>query len=112
MTINASHESHLADDDRRLIELLDSVLVDPNLHTDTRLRVHAEIDEILRGAHNELHRAAGPEVYARKLEVHDGHLPDVLASVLVDPNLHTDTRLRLHHQIAEILSSAQQAENP
>jgi hypothetical protein len=29
--------------------------------------------------------------------------------VLVDPNLHTDTRLRLHHQIAEILANAQQA---
>jgi hypothetical protein len=30
----------------------------------------------------------------------------VLASVLVDPNLHTDTRMRLHKQIARILDSA------
>jgi hypothetical protein len=39
--------------------------------------------------------------------MHGGRLPDVLESVLVDPNLHTDTRLRLYGQIAEILANAQ-----
>jgi len=107
MTINVPPEAHLAAEDRRLVDMLETVLVDPNLHTDTRMRLHTEIDEILRGVHDDLHGPAGQEVHARKLEAHDGHLPEVLASVLVDPNLHTDTRLRVHHQIAEILSAAQ-----
>ena len=92
--------------DQRLVDLLQDVLVDPNLHTDTRLRPHQEIGEILRGAHIDLHGPAGHEVHARALETHGGRLPDLLATVLVDPNLHTDTRLRLHEQIAQILDSA------
>ena len=92
--------------DQRLVDLWQDVLVDPNLHTDTRLRLHQEIGEILRGAQVDLHGPAGHEVHARALETHGGRLPDLLATVLVDPNLHTDTRLRLHEQIAQILDSA------
>ena len=92
--------------DRKLVDLLQDVLVDPNLHTDTRLRLHQEIAEILRQAHIDLHGPAGHEVHARALEANGGRLPDLLATVLVDPNLHTDTRMRLHEQIARILDSA------
>ena len=45
-------------------------------------------------------------MHARALEAHGGRLPDLLETVLVDPNLHTDTRMRLHEQIAQILDSA------
>ena len=38
--------------------MLSSVLVDPNLHTDVRMRIHREISEILRGAVNGRQRAA------------------------------------------------------
>jgi hypothetical protein len=101
------HEKkRLQPEDRKLVDLLGDVLVDPNVHTDTRLRLHREIAEILRGAHVDLHGPAGNEVYARALEAHGGRLPDLLATVLVDPNLHTDTRMRLHKQIAHILDSA------
>jgi hypothetical protein len=101
------HEStRLDNEDQRLADLLADVLVDPNLHTDTRLRLHKEIAEILRGAYVDLHGLAGHELHARALERHGGRLADVLASVLVDPNLHTDTRMRLHKQIARILDSA------
>ncbi|MGZ4247901.1 MAG: hypothetical protein ACXVUE_06290 [Solirubrobacteraceae bacterium] len=92
--------------DQELVDLLQAVLVDPNLHTDTRLRLHQEIAEILREAHVDLHGPAGHEVHARELEAHGGRLPDLLATVLVDPNLHTDTRMRLHEQIARIVDSA------
>jgi len=92
--------------DQKLVDLLQDVLVDPNLHTDTRLRLHQEIAQIVRQAHVELHGPAGQEVHARALEANRGRLPDVLATVLVDPNLHTDTRMRLHEQIARILDSA------
>jgi hypothetical protein len=45
-------------------------------------------------------------MHALALEAHAGPLPDVLAVVLVDPNLHTDTSMRLHKQIVQILDSA------
>ena len=92
--------------DQKLVDLLQDVLVDPNLHTDTRLRLHQEIAEILRQAHIELHGPAGRDVHAHALEANGGRLPDLLATVLVDPSLHTDTRMRLHEQIARILDSA------
>lgn len=41
-----------------------------------------------------------------RLEPEDQELVDLLGDVLVDPNLHTDTRMRLHEQIAQILDSA------
>ena len=101
------HENkRLEPEDQKLVDLLRDVLVDPNLHTDTRLRLHREISEILRGAHVDLHGPAGHEVHARALLAHGGRLPDLLETVLVDPNLHTDTRMRLHEQIAQILDSA------
>jgi len=105
--VSLQHEKkRLEPEDQKLVDLLGDVLVDPNVHTDTRLRLHQEIAEILRGAHVVLHGPAGDEVHARALEARAGRLPDLLAAVLVDPNLHTDARMRLHKQIAEILDSA------
>ena len=54
------HENkRLEPEDQKLVDLLRDVLVDPNLHTDTRLRLHREISEILRGAHVDPVAAAG-----------------------------------------------------
>jgi hypothetical protein len=101
------HEKNRLDlEDQKLVDLLGNVLADPNLHTDTRLRLHQEIAEILRGAPVDLQGPAGDDVHARALEAHGGRLPDLLATVLVDPNLRTDTRMRMHEQIAQILDSA------
>jgi hypothetical protein len=72
-----------------LVDLVDSVLVDPNLHTDTRMRLHREIGELLRAKHGD-------------------HLPALLHSVLVDPNLHTDLRMRLHREISEMVRGARE----
>src|SRR5690242_15436787 len=106
MTIEQQQHPALRWKDRQLVDLLTSVLTNPNIHTDTRMRLHEEIGEILRGAHDDLHGAAGKQMHQRALESHGGRLPDLLASVLVDPALHTDLRMRLHQEIGDILSAA------
>jgi hypothetical protein len=105
MTTDEPKTIPLRSEDRHLVDLLATVLVDPCIHTDGQLQLYHDIEQILRGAHEHLHGAAGPDVHRRALKVHQNWLPDVLASVLVDPNLHTDTRMRLHHEIAAILST-------
>jgi len=106
--VTSIQEQHtrLEPEDQQLVDLLADVLTDPDLHTDIRMRIHQEIEEILRAAHVDLHGVAGHEVQTQALEAHTGRLPDLLASAMVNPNLHTDTRMRLHWRLAEILSSA------
>ncbi len=106
MATQEHRDVRLPGDDRRLVDLVAGVLVDPNLHTDTRMRLHQEIGEILHGAHLDMHGAAGRQVHAQALSAHAGRLPDLLRSVLVDPNLHTDMRMRLYEQISEMLDAA------
>lgn len=118
MTLNEPPTMHLDGDDKRLVDLVTAVLVDPNLHTDTRMRLDHEITEILRSADADVYHRSSSKVHARPLKAHAPHeahtphetrvhmAPDVLSSVLVDPNLHTDTRMRIHQQISEILSDA------
>lgn len=89
-----------AHDDRRLVDLVGTALTDPDMHTDTRMRLHRELTELLRRAHPNL-----PETGEGDSAPAEGgaHLPSLLERVLVDPNLHTDVRLRLHREIQEIL---------
>lgn len=103
MTTDEIKTVSLRSEDRHLVDLLAKVLVDPGIHTDTRLRLYHDIERILRIAHEELHGAAGPDVHRRTLKVRQDWRPDVLTSVLIDPNLHTVTRMRLHHEIPAIL---------
>ena len=42
----------------------------------------------------------------RRLEGEDKRLVDLVTAVLVDPNVHTDVRMRLHREIAEALRSS------
>ena len=42
----------------------------------------------------------------RELPVEDAELLDLLTAVLVDPNLHSDLRTRLHREIRVILRAA------
>jgi hypothetical protein len=106
MTTDETKTTSLRGEDQHLVDLLATMLVDPAVHTDTRLRLYHDTEQILRAAHEDIHGAAGPVVHRRALKVHQDWLPDVLTSVLVDPNLHTDTRMRLHQEIAEILATA------
>lgn len=95
-----------AGDDERLVELVDGVLVDPNLHTDMRMRLHREIAELVRTTHHELRAAGGQESDRDAVAAAGEHLPAMLEQVLVDPNLHTDQRMRLHREITEMLRAA------
>jgi hypothetical protein len=91
----------LGADDRALVDLLTAVLVDPNVHTDLRMRLHREVSAILRAAREDLDRAAAD---GHGVEPENKPLPDLLTAVLVDPDLHTDLRMRLHREIRTVLS--------
>lgn len=93
----------LRPEDRELVDLLTAVLVDPNLHTDRRMRSHRQVSAVLRAAQNDLYGEVRFSQHAA--EGHD-HLPDLLMAVLVDPNLYTDLRMRLHREVRAVLRAA------
>ena len=94
-------------EDAELVDLLMAVLVDPNLHTDRRMRLHHEISAVLRAIERDLYGESRGESRFETLEADTTELPDLLTTVLVDPNLHSDLRLRIHRDIRMILGSAQ-----
>jgi len=88
-------------EDRQLVDLVATVLVDPNIHTDLRMRLHREIVALVRATHARLSEdLKGAEA---PVDDDDDHPEKLLASVLVNPDLHTDLRMRLHRQIRELL---------
>jgi len=93
-------------EDVELVDLLTAVLVDPNLHTDRRMRLHHEISAVLRAIERDLYGESGGESRYQALEADIGRLPDLLTTVLVDPNLHSDLRMRIHREVRTILRSA------
>lgn len=95
--------TQLSIEDQRLLELVDKVLVDPNLHTDARLRISAQLTELLHDTHHELHRSSPHPSGGVTAPEPKRHPVDLLSDVLVDPNLHTDLRLTLHERIVELL---------
>src|ERR1035437_6234118 len=105
--MNEHPETHeLPDEDGQLVDLVNSVLVDPNLHTDLRMRLHREITDLLRPTHEDLFGPPGREAHQQTLDAHGEHLPSLLTAVLMDPNLHTDLRMRLHREISDLLRNA------
>ena len=93
-------------EDGTLVDLVTAALVDPNLHTDTRMHIANEITELLRATHQDLYGPDGREAHERTAAQHDHQVPRMLEAVLVDPNLRTDLRMRLHREITEILRAA------
>jgi hypothetical protein len=96
------HTRELDGEHGRLVDLVSSALVDPNLNTERRLRLHDEISQLVLAAHDELHgheQRAAREAVAQT----DGGLQTMLASVLVNPDLNTATRMRLHHRISNLV---------
>jgi hypothetical protein len=113
MAIAEHRDLHLDRADRRLVNLLTSVLVDPNLHTDARMRLYERMSEILHAPDQGAPRARESEgARTQAVPPPAQPLPDLLARVLVDPNLHTDTRMRLHQEITEMLDLVQAGEKP
>ena len=95
----------LSADDQRLLELVTAALTDPNLHTDARMRISAQLTELLQATHHELRGSSRPPAGPLTAPGHgdERHPVDLLGDVLVDPNLHTDLRLQLHERIDELL---------
>ncbi len=115
MTVSEPCKPPLEGEDKQLVDLVTAVLVDPNIHTDTRMRLDQQITEIIRSADDDAYRRARRVAHARAQAPHPTHkgpetyvhdAPEVLSSVLVDPNLHTDMRMRIHEEISEILREA------
>ncbi len=97
----------LPDHDRRLLELASAVLVDPRIHTDARMRLYGEISELLHATADEHgHRLPGSEERPRVTATRSDQVTGLLESVLTDPNLHTDTRMRLHQELRDMLDAA------
>jgi hypothetical protein len=98
---------------QRLVDLVSAVLVDPNLHTDLRMRLCEEITELLRPVHTQPSAAGqgAPVVISRG--VPGDHVTDLMQAVLSDPNLHTDLRMRLYQEIPRLVTEARErAEAP
>ena len=106
MTTDLHQTIDLSPEDHRIVDLVASALVDPNLHTDTRMRLQEEITRILRDTHEDTYGSSGHDTHEQRLAEHDHHLPKVLESVLIDPNLTTDRRMRLHQEISELLQDS------
>jgi len=53
MTTHEPQTTPLRSEDQHLVDVLATVLVDPAIHTDTRLRLYHDTEEILRGAHED-----------------------------------------------------------
>ena len=105
--------SRLSGDDSRLVEMLTAVLVDPNVHTDLRMRLSREITDMLSHTHQDLYGPVdGParhEALKHSLAATDDRVSALLTAVLVDPNLHTDLRMRLGREIPELIRSARES---
>jgi len=101
--------------DVHLVDLVSAALVDPDLHTDARLRLHRELAELIEGSREGLTGRRINEAPPLSPEPADGELAEVVAArglaqvlqaVLVDPSLHTDMRLRLHEEVPELIRAA------
>jgi len=113
MATTEQHIDRLGAEDKQLVDLVTAALVDPNIHTDTRMRLCEEITELLRGAHDGPHGGVAADQPRPPAKAHRNPTsPDsdgvtrLLTEVLVDPNLHTDTRMRLHDQISRLIHDA------
>jgi hypothetical protein len=114
MATREQNLDRLGPEDRQTVDLVTAAMVDPTIHTDERMRLYEEITEILRYAHHDVHPRATSDSRRRQVTPHaqppplpdaDG-VADLLAEVLADPNLHTDTRMRLHQQISRLVRDA------
>lgn len=91
--------------DGQLVDLVATALVDPNLHADARMHLASELAALVDDAQTDLHVTA---IHQAQRPPQDGGLATILAALLVDPNLHTDLRMRLHEQIPKLIAAARQ----
>ncbi len=103
----------LDQDDKELVQLVTTVLADSSLQQDLRLKIRREIEALLRETHEDVYCAAVLEVHGEtpheaSMLDHDPQVAKLLEAMLVDPTLHTDTRMRLYHEIPQLVETAHQ----
>ena len=103
--------AQLSPEDGKVVDLVAAALVDPDLHTATRMRLHDQLLELVRATHHEVYGASGAEKHEQQLAAHEHHVPRVVESTLVDPDLPTERRMRLRREITELLN-ARHPEDP
>ncbi len=91
--------------DEQLVDLVSTALEDPDLDTDRRMRLQREIREVLHRAHVDVHGQAGREAHDRLAREH-AQVERMLEAVLVDPDIHTDLRMRLLQDIPKLTHRA------
>lgn len=99
------HDERLTSEDRHVVDLAATALVDPNLHTDLRMRLNRDITERLRAAHEELYSLG---VYTGPIGHDEQSSLELLRAALVDPNMPTDVRMRLHREISELVRATEE----
>ena len=87
--------------DSELVDTVSAALEDPELSTDQRTRLENEIADVVRKAHEDIHGDAGREAHDELARKHE-RVDRLLHAVLVDPELHTDLRMRLLHEIPKV----------
>ena len=118
-SLDDNNPQKLKSEDAKLLDFVTAVTIDPNLHTDLRMRLHQEITELLRATHEHAYGAAvrqvdgggeqavrGDGTPEQATMTDDSRLAKLLKAMLVDPNLHTDMRMRLHDQIPKLVETA------
>jgi hypothetical protein len=106
----------LGREDKELVELVSAVLASPELRDDARLHLHDEINQLLRATHEDVYAAALDEVRGAPAHEqhrpagHDPHVAKLLEAMLVDPSLHTSTRMRLYHEIPRLVETVRDRE--
>ena len=118
-SLDENNPRKLESEDAKLLDYVTTVLVDPNLHTDLAMRLHEEISELLRATHEHAYGAAvrhvdgggeqeatGDVTREQATITDDPRVAKLLRAMLVDPNLHTDMRMRLHDQIPKLVETA------
>jgi len=100
-----------------LVDQVAAALVDPNLHTDARMRLAEQIVALLGAtgaaappvatgaAASEVTPGAGDASAAEVMSEYR-FAGELLATALTDPNLRTDTRMRLFEEIPRLIEAA------
>jgi hypothetical protein len=91
----------LDEEDRKLLALVTEALADPNLDAQPRERLRAQIFALLNETHEWVYGAPSTATPP----IADPAVTGLLEGLLADPDLHTDTRMRLYREISELVLS-------
>src|SRR6478672_5514553 len=99
-------KDQLSCEDQRLVRLVTVDLANPRMPLDVRARLHEKLTWLLTVALVQAPVADPPMSREPGAETDPDGVAHLLESVLTDPTTHTETRMRLHDEIAELLEPA------